>query len=979
MAIDTKPNFSNNKFEQCVGDIMNLSGCTQIYGYFDIENAATLTICNNAGAGKVLTSDGTGVATWQNPSGDTYHGTVTSISAGTGMDFTEITTVGAISLGTPSPITSGSTNIVTGNTHYHEFSACTFVTGNQGIMVDENNHFYIDTSYVSDLYTPNLFSFSGVTSNQSIGILPSGQTMGIVYLTNSGTNPVSVNISTTPLGNDITPYQSIDVDPNEDVSLTINMRVSLTENKVIYINAADWTDVILNVEWAYINYKNADICVDNTVPVATTESTGIVQIGGGLCVDGEGVISVTGGTSGLEWTGSTNNGIATYVDSSKVCSEPNLRFSDDVLNVDNGSYKSGLGTNLLYFTRAAQNYINASSPDGSILFNTSGRTGTVNPALTLCPNNDVRMNARACIYANDSTSYQLLIHQASSGGNATISTCAASRKWFAGTRGNDGTYRIALDTNFSTINSELKVFPNGRLAVNYFQLCTGYAAGCVLTSDEFGCATWQTPPAGSSYTFNNGLTNTSGTVSLGGTLTSAVNINGNQALNVGTTTVLDSISLCSEATYIYGGADILGTGYGFVCLGIGCSELGRIFYNNSGCQSINLSNTGDIIVYNDSGLMKYSADYSSSGGADPRWIPDAAWVTGQTSGGGGITWAGTTANGVATYVNSSTVCSEPNLTFDGTNLVVGGKTCTSTLLVSTGAATGCVLTSDASGNATWQTPSGGGGSTPGGNNTEIQYNDNGSFSGSTLCYDDSNNTFGLLTAPTTTAILSIGKPDGYDYNSNYTYITFDNGNGFAGGYVSLCNANLTIGANVIKPAPDYYGYNRLYVGESGKDLILYNPSIIRNNPSIAPTERLDGEGDLYMEFGFGGLSMITIGADIPNNQTGILSRTGCIATQCSVQLNYSTTIAYFEGALALTTDNNHCSASFTFCGTMCGGNILGSVTCNTIYESSAGCVQLTVTGNPTNRALVVSLTNNYTTEDVQAVSTIRMTHIRSHI
>jgi hypothetical protein len=65
MAIDTKPNLNSCKFEQCVSDVMNLSGCTQIYGQLDIENGATLSICGGAGVGKVLVSDASGVATWQ--------------------------------------------------------------------------------------------------------------------------------------------------------------------------------------------------------------------------------------------------------------------------------------------------------------------------------------------------------------------------------------------------------------------------------------------------------------------------------------------------------------------------------------------------------------------------------------------------------------------------------------------------------------------------------------------------------------------------------------------------------------------------------------------------------------------------------------------------------------------------------------------------------------------------------------------------
>jgi len=64
MGIDTRPNLSSSKFEQFAGEILNLSGCTQIFGQFDIESGATLSICNNFGQGKVLVSDSQGNATW---------------------------------------------------------------------------------------------------------------------------------------------------------------------------------------------------------------------------------------------------------------------------------------------------------------------------------------------------------------------------------------------------------------------------------------------------------------------------------------------------------------------------------------------------------------------------------------------------------------------------------------------------------------------------------------------------------------------------------------------------------------------------------------------------------------------------------------------------------------------------------------------------------------------------------------------------
>ena len=298
MAIDTKPNFSCKKFEQCADDVMNLSGCTQIYGTFDLESGSTLTICDNVGAGKVLTSDATGIGTWQTPAEQG----ITAISGGSGMNFSPITTTGSVALGAPSTITSGSTNVSSGTTHNHCHDSNTFATGNQGILVDANNRFYLDDTYVTNVTLADLNTYTGVTSNQSIGTLNSGDTLGMVYLTNSGSSTAYINLGTTATGDDITPYQTIQVDANEDVSVTVNMRLSETENKLMYISSDDWTNVELRVQWANITYQNASSSIDpSDLPIATTSTLGAIIVGSGLDIDGAGVLSsneaVTGATN----------------------------------------------------------------------------------------------------------------------------------------------------------------------------------------------------------------------------------------------------------------------------------------------------------------------------------------------------------------------------------------------------------------------------------------------------------------------------------------------------------------------------------------------------------------------------------------------------------------------------------------------------------------------------------------------------------
>lgn len=186
-------------------------------------------------------------------------GSVSSITSGCGMNFSTITTTGTITLGTPSQITNISTNFATGTTHSHEYDASSFVSGSGGILVDGNNQFYLDNTYVLNAALATLYTFTGVTANQSIGTLPSGQTLGMVYILNSGSSASFVNIGTTPTGNEITQYKPIEIQPSEEVSVTVNMRLSKTLNKVLYISSADWTNVNLTVQWANITYQNASI------------------------------------------------------------------------------------------------------------------------------------------------------------------------------------------------------------------------------------------------------------------------------------------------------------------------------------------------------------------------------------------------------------------------------------------------------------------------------------------------------------------------------------------------------------------------------------------------------------------------------------------------------------------------------------------------------------------------------------------------
>jgi microcystin-dependent protein len=117
--------------------------------------SSTDTYWSTAGAGKIYYSGGNvgiGTATPAYPldvTGDinisgnfrvngtplTGTGTVTSVSAGNGMNFTAVTGSGSVTLGTPSTLTSATTNSVSGTTHAHAITTQLPSSATAGVML----------------------------------------------------------------------------------------------------------------------------------------------------------------------------------------------------------------------------------------------------------------------------------------------------------------------------------------------------------------------------------------------------------------------------------------------------------------------------------------------------------------------------------------------------------------------------------------------------------------------------------------------------------------------------------------------------------------------------------------------------------------------------------------------------------------------------------------------------------------------------
>ena len=135
--------------------------------YFDVylHDINTFNITNTVSGGEPTYADtmiirviyaGLGqyyVETLYDPA-TTGSGTVTSVSAGNGMDFTTITATGAATMGTPSSLTGVTTNAVTATSHTHAITTAA-VTNGSTALVDGNDvyDFVIGLGYSTQTLT----------------------------------------------------------------------------------------------------------------------------------------------------------------------------------------------------------------------------------------------------------------------------------------------------------------------------------------------------------------------------------------------------------------------------------------------------------------------------------------------------------------------------------------------------------------------------------------------------------------------------------------------------------------------------------------------------------------------------------------------------------------------------------------------------------------------------------------------------------
>ena len=298
-------------------------------------------------------------------------------------------------------------------------------------------------------------------------------------------------------------------------------------------------------------------------------------------------------------------------------------------------------------------------------------------------------------------------------------------------------------------------------------------------------------------------------------------------------------------------------------LGIPAGTTGQLQYNNGGVlggvantsyASGNLS-LGDVAnIKIDGGTVNYVL---------------------QTDGAGNLSWVAAANSNYASYAGNVVGSNQPNITSVGnlTALTVIGESNLGPVgnVIITGGTNGYVLQTDGTGNLTWtaQTGNGGGNGTPGGANTQIQYNDSGNFGGSAGFTFDKDTTIFVANNIVATSSANLGAVGNVtitggnsgqvlstDGSGNLTFITGGGGGGWTGPSNIAVN-DLLFGL--------YYGAN---TGIMPGNTVTVASSIDVNSWSTGNTTNTVGA---ISNFAAGGNYMYatTATSNIARTQTGI--------------------------------------------------------------------------------------------------------------
>ena len=234
-------------------------------------------------------------------------GTVSSITAGNGMNFSTITTTGSITLGTPSDITTTSTSSATAGTHSHAIvgyqptlDGTGFVVSTAGVISYDTTTYLASADFnilfdarfgiksIADLGTKSHLSLTDLPgSSEGFHLNVSAYTNVNRYATTSQDGILSAadwnKFNNTSSGSDSL-FELVGEAPNQYV------RCNYPLTSLYDITAFATSQYVPYNIWDYM-------------PVASSSTLGGIKIGSGLEISGDGTLSTTSSSGG---TGNNN-------------------------------------------------------------------------------------------------------------------------------------------------------------------------------------------------------------------------------------------------------------------------------------------------------------------------------------------------------------------------------------------------------------------------------------------------------------------------------------------------------------------------------------------------------------------------------------------------------------------------------------------------------------------------------------------------
>ena len=399
---------------------------------------------------------------------------------------------------------------------------------------------------------------------------------------------------------------------------------------------------------------------------------------------------VTGntGVGNINWEGSTAKGIGTYVDADSICSEPNLTFTGALLSITGGlkitkPTTQSTETNILYIADDGTVASGATSGGGiSWTGSSANGIGTYVDGNTICSEPNFTFDGSVVclcsgipIHIHESicglTSFGL-VGVAGAGGAAGVDV---SIRGGSAVTGSGGNAYISAGNSTSGIDGNI-----------YFQTGTGPynkfgATNTILYMGTGGVITTGAVPSGTITGGTNGLSTCGENVVLGGALTgdTQISVGSGCALNICATGGADLLFNVSNTSIYACYASAAGIGSRFcidassnVKLSYESSSLETgLFIDGLSCTELKRDNGASDCHYvgiDDTGLKLYSSDNIYMNGLPTQSTEtnilyiasDGTVASGATSGGGGISWSGSTVNGIGTYIDSDTIYSQPN-------------------------------------------------------------------------------------------------------------------------------------------------------------------------------------------------------------------------------------------------------------------------------------------------------------------------------